>query len=284
MVTLEQLGPPLAQHGEGPVWDAGAGRLLMVDIPAGEVLTYDPRSGEPPARTRIGGSVGALRARAGGGLVAGVGTGFALVSPTGDVQTLDPLWPDADVRMNDGACDAQGRFWCGSMGEGAEEGRGVLWRLDPDGTTTSVLTDLTIPNGLVFDDDGTRALFVDSPTRRVDVLHLDDGRVVGREPWTDVQVGDGVPDGICRDAEGGLWVAVHGGSAVVRFDGSGRLDQVLELPTARPTACTFGGADLDVLYVTTSAVDAEPHEAGSAGALFATRPGVRGVPAALFAG
>lgn len=284
MATLEQLGPPVARHGEGPVWDPGAGQLLMVDIPTGDVLSWDPQGDAAPLRTHVADSVGALRLRAGGGIVAGVGTGFALVAPTGEVQTLEPLWPEADLRMNDGACDAQGRFWCGSMSEAAGPGRGALWRLDPDGTPTRVLDDLTVPNGLVFDDDGTRALFVDSPTRRVDVLHLDDGRVVGREPWAEVRIGDGVPDGVCRDVEGGLWVAVHDGGAVVHLDATGHLDLVLELSTARPTACAFGGPDLDVLYVTTSAVQAPPGESATAGALFATRPGVRGLVAAQFAG
>lgn len=290
--ALEQVGPVVAEHGEGPVWDDVAGVLLMVDIPAGEVLTIDLTTGEAARRHRVGGSVGVVRPRVGGGLVAGVGTGFALVDPDGSVSTLEPLWPvESGLRMNDGACDPAGRFWSGSMALDQPNGggRGALFRLGTGGTVERVVSDLTIPNGLVFDADGRRALFIDSPTRRVDVLHVDgDGAVIGREPWADVRVdgpvGDGVPDGMCRDAEGGVWVAVHGGGAVVHLDADGSLDEVLALPTARPTACTFGGPDLDVLYVTTSALQEPETEEGIAGALFAVRPGVRGTPDLRFGG
>lgn len=286
--ALEQVGPPVAEHGEGPVWDDAAGVLLMVDIHAGELLTLDVGGDRPPRRERVGESVGVVRPRSGGGVVAGVGTGFALVAPDRSVRTLEPLWPAAaGLRMNDGACDPTGRFWAGSMlrDEANGAGRGGLFRLDPGGAVERVLTDLTIPNGLVFDADGRRALFIDSPTRRVDVLHLDDGGgVTGREPLADVRVGDGVPDGMCRDADGGIWVAVHGGGAVVHLSADGEVLDVLALPTSKPTACTFGGPDLDVLYVTTSALAAPAAERSSAGALFAVRPGVRGVPAHRFAG
>ncbi len=290
--ALEQVGPPVAEHGEGPVWDDVAGVLLMVDLHAGEVLTLDPAASGPPSRHRVGESVGVVRPRRGGGLVAGVGTGFALVEPDGSVRTLEPLWPAAaGLRMNDGACDPAGRFWSGSMArdEANGDGRGELFRLDADGAVERVLADLTIPNGLVFDADGRRALFIDSPTRRIDVLHVDDaGRVGGREPFADLQgleqIGDGVPDGMCRDAEGGVWVAIHDGASVVHLAADGAVLDVLPLPTARPTACTFGGADLDVLYVTTSALEAPEAERSSAGAVFAVRPGVRGAPALRFAG
>ena len=293
MNRIEQLGPPVARHGEGPLWDDERQQLLLVDIPTGDVLTWDPESAKQPARQHVAPAVGAVRLRAGGGLVAGTRTGFALVDHGGTVRELDPLWPDTDLRMNDGTCDSAGRFWCGSMSEDDERGpgHGALWCLDPITLAARVaLAGVTVSNGIAFANGNgfaagsSRAFYVDSPTRRVDVLQIEADRVVDREPWASVEIGEGVPDGICLDAEGGLWVAIHDGAAVVRYDSQGRLDAVLEMPVGRPTACTFGGADLDVLYVTTSAVDSPDDERGSAGALFAVRPGVRGLAAYRFAG
>lgn len=282
MTDLEQLGPPLAQHGEGPVWDDRSGRLVMVDIAAGEVLNVDVSTGAVTSRVRVGDTVGAVRLRRDGGLVAGADRGFVLVSADGVVGPPEPVWSDDSVRMNDGTCDPEGAFWCGSMAKDSAPGRGSLWRMTPDGRTTEVLRDVTVSNGIAFRDDGATAFYIDSPTRRVDLLHVQAGEVVAREPWAQVEIGDGVPDGLCRDAEGGVWVAVHEGSAVVHVDADGRLDEVVPVPVSRVTACTFGGPDLDVLFVTTSRLGPSPEAA--AGAVFALRPGMHGLPARRYAG
>jgi sugar lactone lactonase YvrE len=94
---------------------------------------------------------------------------------------------------------------------------------------------------------------------------------------------DGSPDGLTLDATGALWVALWAGGAVRRYSASGRLEAVIELPMPKVTACTFGGANLDELYITTSRHgEADPHP--SARALFCVRPGVTGLPASTFAG
>jgi sugar lactone lactonase YvrE len=84
------------------------------------------------------------------------------------------------------------------------------------------------------------------------------------------------------DAEGGIWVALWGGGAVLRFSAAGALEERLELPVMGVTSCCFGGPRLDTLYVTTAARGAA-HEP-LAGAVFACRPGVAGLPATPFAG
>jgi sugar lactone lactonase YvrE len=88
-----------------------------------------------------------------------------------------------------------------------------------------------------------------------------------------------MPDGLTVDADGGVWVAVWGGYAVLRHDPGGQLLETLELPAARVTSCVFGGPDLDQLYITTAAGPGE-----SAGALFVCEPGVTGQPSHPFRG
>lgn len=277
-LVAEQLTPALAHHGEGPVWDDGAGCLRWVDLLRGDVLTLgaDGRV----ERLHVGDVAAAVRPRTGGGLVVAVERGFALVDRDGDVVTLPPLWTDPGVRMNDGACDPQGRFYCGSMAYDAAPGRGALYRLDADGTTEAVLTGVTISNGLAWRPDGAHALYVDSPTQRIDVLDVDAaaGRFGARRPFVTVEEAAGMPDGIALDAEGGVWVALWGGGAVRRYDEDGRLDAVVDLGVRNVTACALHDGDL---FVTTSAVD-DP-DSPAAGALFRIPVGVAGLTAGAFA-
>ncbi|GAA3742416.1 sugar lactone lactonase YvrE [Spinactinospora alkalitolerans] len=285
-MAVEQVTPPVADHGEGPVWCADEGRLRWVDMLAGDVLALDPGSGEIE-RTHVAEVAAALRPRIGGGFVVAVERGFALWEPGEPRPRLLPeVWADPSVRMNEGGCDPRGRFYCGSMAYDAAPGRGALHRLDPDGTVTTVLEGVTISNGLAWTPDGRRAYYVDTPTRRVDVFGVDPGTgdLVGREPVVEVPAGSGSPDGLCLDAEGGIWVALWDGAAVHRYTAEGVLDEVVELPVPRPTACAFGGPGLRDLYVTTSGLDLDPARHPEAGAVFRLRPGVRGTPVLPFGG
>ena len=97
----------------------------------------------------------------------------------------------------------------------------------------------------------------------------------------------GRPDGACVDSAGCLWSARYGGGAIVRITPAGKLDRVIELPTTQPTSCAFGGTRLDELYITTAAQKLTPEQLSAqpaAGTLLVCRPGVSGVPDAMFAG
>jgi sugar lactone lactonase YvrE len=277
-VHAEQLTAPLAHHGEGPVWDDALQRLLWVDLLRGDLLLTDA-SGDSERR-HVSDVLACVAPRTGGGHVVATERGFALVSAEGDVEPLHDVWEDPTVRMNDGGCDPQGRFFCGSMAYGAAPGRGALYRLDPDRSVHVVHTQVTISNGLGWAPDGSRAYYVDSATQRIDVCSPD---LSERRPFVTVPESAGTPDGLTVDAEGGVWVALWGGSAVHRYTEGGELDQVVTLPVAQVSSCAFGGDDLRTLFVTTSAEglsDPEPQ----AGALFTVTPGVTGLPTLRFAG
>lgn len=282
-MRAEPVTGPVAGHGEGPCWDAAAGVLRWVDLLAGDVLTLD---GDDVVRRHVGDVAAAWRPRAGGGLVVAVERGFVLVEPDGAVGPVHRAFDETDVRMNDGACDRQGRFFCGSMAYSMAPGRAALYRFDPDGTVTTALTGLTISNGLAWTADGATAVYVDSPTQRVDVLDYDTGvgAFSGRRPLAHVDPAHGMPDGLALDAEGGVWVALWGGGAVHRYTPDGRLDAVVTLPVRQVTACAFGGPDGDRLYVTTSDLGLGDEAEPEAGALFAVDVGVRGLPVTAFAG
>jgi sugar lactone lactonase YvrE len=281
-MRAEQLTGPVAYHGEGPVWSTRWGGLRWVDMLAGDVLALGA-DGEVDRR-HVGQVAAAMRPRHGGGAVLGVERGFALEEPDGTVRHLDPLWSDDSVRMNEGGCDPDGRFYCGSMGRDQRPGAGSVYRLDPDGSVRVVLTDVTVSNGLEWSPDGSLAYYVDTPTRRVDVFDYDHERgLTGRRPFAAPE-SDGQPDGLTVDAEGGVWVALYDGGAVHRYTPQGALDEVVEVPTGKVTACTLGGPRLDELFITTSAENLEPGADPLAGCLFTADVGVRGRPVREFAG
>lgn len=280
-LNAEMFAGPVTDHGEGPAWLSGHG-LAVLDMLAGDIVLLSA-AGTETARHHIGPVAAALRERSGGGFVAGTERGFALLRDDFSVAEEITCWDDPAVRMNDGAADPQGRFWCGSMAYDFTAGAGALWRLDPDRTVTRVLDEITCSNGLAWTADGATALYIDSPTDRVDRLTLrPDGSVARREPFADL-AGQGLPDGLAIDAAGGVWVALFGAGRLTHLDPTGAPDAEVLLPAAQVTACCFGGDGLAQLFVTTSRYgldDPEPQ----AGAVFVVEPAVGGFPAPAFAG
>jgi sugar lactone lactonase YvrE len=233
-------------------------------------------------RQHVGVVAAALRPRRAGGCVV-AGERELLLSDSDELdaplRSLGQAWDDPTVRMNDGGCDPDGRFYIGSMAYDESPGRGSLYVAGPDGALRVVLPEVTISNGLDFSPDGALAYYADTTTGRVDVLDYDrEGGLTGRRPFVVVDPEDGAPDGLTVDAEGGVWVALWGGSAVHRYSHDGKLDAVVRLPVRKITAVTFGGENLDRLYITTSALDVDRSEQPDAGAVFAADPGVRGRP------
>lgn len=279
-MQVEQLTGPLTHHGEGPVWDARLQRLILVDMVGGDVLSLDP-GGALVDRRHVGPLAACVVPRRGGGHAVAGERGFLLLDDDGEVEDLGPAWDDPAIRMNDGACDPLGRFFCGSMAFDAAPGRGVLWRLDPDRSLHRVLDGVTISNGLGWSTDGRTAFFIDSPTQCVDAFTFDEGGLRDRRPFVEVPVEAGLPDGLAVDADGGVWVALWRGGAVHRYGPDGHLDEVVALPVRQPTSCAFGGDGLAVLYITTSSYQCAE---ASAGAVFTLRPGVVGAPTWAFDG
>jgi sugar lactone lactonase YvrE len=282
-MQAEQVTGPVAFHGEGPVWSERWGGLRWLDMLAGDVLSL---AGDGAIERRhVGDVVAAVRPRRGGGAVIGVQRGFALEDPDGTLTTLPELWSDPGVRMNEGGCDPDGRFYCGSMAYDKRPGGGALYRLDPDGATRVVLPEVTISNGLDWSPDGSRAYYNDTRTLRIAVMDYDAASgPTGLRPLVAIPDEEGHPDGLTVDAEGGIWTALNGGGTVRRYTPEGDLDAVVSVPARRVTACAFGGPGLDRLFITTSREGLAPDDEPVAGSLFQADVGVRGMPVREFAG
>jgi sugar lactone lactonase YvrE len=280
MTQVEQMTDVVADHGEGPVWSPRWGGLRWVDMLAGDVLSLGADGSV--GRRHVGEVVAAVRPRRGGGAVIGVERGFALEAPDGTLRRLSEVWSDPSVRMNEGGCDPDGRFYCGSMAYDQRTGAASLYRLDPDGTVHVVLEGVTVSNGLEWSPDGRLAYYNDTATYEIAVFDYDrDAGLTGRRVLAGLEHR---PDGLTVDADGGVWTALSDGGAVRRYTPGGRLDAVIELPARKVTACTFGGDRLDELFITTSREGLAPGGDPLAGALFCAVPGVTGLPVREFAG
>jgi sugar lactone lactonase YvrE len=195
-----------------------------------------------------------------------------------------------DVRMNDGACDPQGRFWAGTMAYDESPGAGTLYRLELDGSCTTMLTGLTISNGIGWSPDASTMYLNDSGTGRVDAFRFDgpSGAISDRRTLVQISEPGVAPDGLTVDDEGGIWVALWNGGAVHRYAPDGSLLTSVQLPVERPTSCAFGGPERETLFVTSArtgldddALIRQPH----AGKVFAIDGlGVRGLPCQPYRG
>jgi sugar lactone lactonase YvrE len=276
-----------ARLGEGPVWDPEGELLWRVDILEGRVL-----------RSRIdGGStlswelptlVGAVAPTAGGGAVVACKEGFGRLSLGGDFEVkLRVLSPDH--RMNDAKCDKSGRMWAGSMQVRPAPGEGTLHRLDPDWQSHVVCEGLSLPNGIGWSPDCKLMYLADSLRRLIEVFDFDEdgGAVFKRRPFIQFDDAAGRPDGLCVDISGCLWVAMWGGSRVLRISPRGEILTKVPMPVTQPTSCAFGGRDLDVLFVTSAREGLHLPDGGEEadGSVFAlTGTGTQGMNQARFGG
>jgi len=264
----------VAELGEGARWDAERGELLWVDIMAGVLrrAVEDGAGLHTVAELSIGEPLGAVAPLASGeGWLCAAGRGFRHLAPDGTVTRLLDTEPE-DVRMNDAACDPEGRFWAGSMAYDQRPGGGRLLRCDPDGTVHVMLPRADIANGIGWSPDGRTLYHADSGTKVVTAY--DPGTMEGTVL---IRPEHGSPDGLTVDAEGALWVALHGAGEVRRYAPDGSTLSVWPLPVSQPTSVAIGGASGRRLFVTTAWENMTPQQrAGEpdAGRVFAADAGV----------
>ncbi len=216
-----------------------------------------------------------------------LGSSVILWEPASDVRHK-PIyrlagWPS--VRLNDARADPRGSLWAGSMrnnvnpdGSSREAGGkdGILHRIDTDAGVTIHKRDIGISNTLAWSPDRRHFYFGDSPANTIWSYDYDcDTGTIQNEAVFFAGFDRGLPDGSTVDAEGYLWNCRYDGGCIVRISPEGKIDRVIEMPVRKVTTCTFGGAHLKTLFVTTASVDAAPGER-LAGGLFAIQCEVSG--------
>lgn len=273
-----------ASLGEGPQWDSRNEILYWVDILGKKLHAFDPETGEN--RTyQFDQYIGAV--------VLGKPGRFLLAMKNGIYQydsQLNELTfitnPEADLpnnRFNDGKCDPAGRFWAGTMDLNGKMGQGSLYRLDANNKMTRMLSNVSISNGLAWSPDRKYMYFIDTPTKQIVAFDYDDpsGDISNKRLAVQIPDDMGNPDGMTIDSDGMIWVAHWGGARVTRWNPqTGELLGQVKVPAKNVTSCTFGGKNLDELYITTAQnglSEAELAEYPGSGELFKVKTNVKGM-------
>lgn len=260
--------------GEGPVWHTDERRLYWTDITAGRLFRYDPATGDSECVYEDD-IVSSVTIQRDGSLLVFMDRGRVGHWCDGEMETVATV-VDSATRFNDVMADPAGRVFCGTM-PGKNCG-GSLYRLDRDGTTTEIESDVAIPNGMGFTPDRQHCYFTETDAETIYRYNYDGatGELTGRQPIVRTDDEPGSPDGLTVDCEGCLWSAHWQDGCVVRYTPDGAELARYDLPAHETTSVTFGGRGLDELYVT-SGGDDRPDSGAHAGALFMMSPDVSGV-------
>ncbi|WP_370213004.1 SMP-30/gluconolactonase/LRE family protein [Roseovarius sp.] len=293
-VHITCIWPGPALLGECPIWDARNARLLWIDCLGKRIWSADAE-GHDLQPWDVPDVIGSIGLCDDGRLIAGFARGFGLIALHDDRTEVewigDPDPDQSDTRLNDGKVDAQGRYWCGTMNVDFARNNAALFRLGPGRHWTRVDDEFTVSNGIAFSPDGRRMYFSDSRVDRSYQYDLDpaSGALSNRRDFLDTTAYEGRVDGATVDADGCYWGALVSGGAVARFAPDGRLLHKIDLPISCPTMCSFGGPDLDILFVTSATFmlsEAQRRREPLAGSLLAITGlgahGVRGVGAPRF--
>jgi len=251
----QRLQVPALKLGEGPCWDEKTGSLIYIDITAGALHRYFPRTGEH-TMVFLGQAIGAAVPFENGRVAVALASGVYLLN---DSDPDDPfiesfLCKPEEMgfreRFNDGKLDPAGRFVVGTMPLTNPGAIGSLFSIEQNGRVTRLFDGVHISNGLDWTSDAKTMYYIDTPTHKVFAFDYDlsSGSVSNRRVAFEVE---GNPDGMCIDKKGMLWVAHWGGAMIGRFDpADGQMLARIELPESNVTSCCFGPDG--ELYITTA--------------------------------
>ena len=176
------------------------------------------------------------------------------------------------TRSNDGASDALGRFWFGTMQNNFDkngnsiplkENIGKLYKVDTNKKISIIEEGLGIPNTFVWSPDNKNFYFTDTLNGTILSydFELESGELSNKKNFATFDRGH--PDGSTIDTDGCVWNCRWGGSCIVRFTPSGKVDQIIEMPVQNITNCVFGGKDMKTLFITTASNDNKSNLDGS---------------------
>lgn len=275
-----------AELGEGPVWHQN--RLWFVDIKGPRIHRIDPASGER-RNWDAPEPIGFLLPTTQGDFIAGLKSGLHRFVP--EAGTFTPMVEveskDLDNRLNDGAVDASGHLWFGSMHDPETHASGALYRLDADGKPRVRDTGYIVTNGPTFSPDGRTLYHTDTLGQLIYAFNVDDaGALSGKRVFVRIEEPGVYPDGPIVDAEGCLWTGLFGGWGIRRYAPDGALLRTISLPCSRVTKCAFGGAGAQTLFITTARLGLSAEGLAAeplAGGLFTIDVSVPGLSANLVA-
>jgi sugar lactone lactonase YvrE len=250
-MKVARVGDFTLGWGESLVWDERTSRLYFVDCAAHTLHWLNGGDGELHTLALPSMATGIVPTE-NGVLIGALEDGLFVIDPdAGSTRLLSAYPAGLGGRANDACADFSGNLVTGTLNLVQAPGsswwfsaRGGWRLLDPDISNTNG------PTVAVFDDSMTLIIGDSSANYFSYPYDARHGTVGPRRVFGDMAALEGVPDGATLDAADGLWCALFGGGRLARFTTSG-LDRTLDLPVTNPADVTFGGPDLDRLYVVT---------------------------------
>lgn len=284
-MDIRVISDSISDVGEGPLYNHETNLVTWVDITGKKWHQCDFSDGKTTTRD-VPKMMGAIVERRSGGYFAAVEEGFADVRPDSGYTVVKEFLPEEE-RMNDAKADARGRWWAGSNAIDFTAGRGQLHRVEADRSFTTVLTGLTLPNGLGWSPDNKKFYFVDTFAMKLwDFdFDLESGAISNQRTLHDFEGSTGVPDGLTISNDGKILVAMWDGGRIEVFSPEGKRLDPITLPVSKPTSCTFGGKDGATLIVTTAAREVDLSKEPLSGKLLALEgTGLTGKASEKYAG
>lgn len=278
-----------ANLGESPFWSIIDQNLYWVDINNCLLCKFDPSNGQNQIFD-VGKPIGCFAIKKNLNVILALTDGFFELNQNDESMSFI-LNPDDNIagnRFNDGTVDLKGRFYAGTMpilgSTSNSNPKGNLYCLNPSGIIKKTMEGFYTINGLAFSPEGNVAYVSDSaPWIRTIWAYdydLDEGIWRNKRIFFDTKSIAGRPDGGCVDSDGCYWMAGVSGWQIVRITPKGKIDMVIEMPVEKPTKITFGGKNLDIIFVTSIGKDitiGTERKQPQAGGIFALKiPGVQG--------
>ena len=266
------------ETGEGPLWHPMERQVYWSDIPQGRIFRLNPfsRRHEQIYEGRI---VGGYTIQSDGSLLLFMDRGSVAVWRDGKLEYLvNEMEGEADNRFNDVAADPAGRVFCGTMPTDTRSA--TLYRMDTDGSVTTVLEGVGLSNGIGFSPDQKQMYYTDSLARKIYIFDydIDSGDITNQRVFVETPDDGSIPDGMTVDAEGYVWGARWDGSSLYRYNPDGEQVVQIQFPAKKVSSVIFGGVDLTDMYVTTAGGGNKAEEGPGAGGLFRLNVGVQGKP------
>jgi sugar lactone lactonase YvrE len=243
--------------GEGPLWDDRKNILYWTDIDGKKFYRYlwNERRHE---LVHDGFQVNGSTMQENGGFVVTNSSGIWLWDPQKQPTLLASEVDGKDCVMNDCIADPEGRVYSGSYHYNPDgvAAPSYLFRIDKDGSVHVADEGIQFSNGLAFSIDCSTLYFSDTVAHCIYSYrwHRETGKLTDRRVFVRVPREEGFPDGLTVDAEGFLWCAQWFGARITRYDPDGKVERVVRLPAAQTSSLTFGGPDLDTIFVTSASL------------------------------